>query len=204
VWRPPRRYFVVLSEDGALLLSLELPVPELDEGALLLSLELPVPELEPVLLWCLELFVLLLLVDGEEPEPLASSLLVPDRPLAVPLELSDEPVEPLMPPVVPLEPIEPPAPEVVSLGLVEPVLDGELAPVPLDEAPVELEPVPLDEAPVELMSIILAVSPEKEARTCAPSWRSERLALEPSFVTFVLWSTLSCLSLPASDRVLLC
>jgi hypothetical protein len=159
-----------------------------------------------------------------------------------------EPDEPVAP-EDPDEPIEPPAPDVVSLGLVEPVLDGELAPVPLDEpAPVPLDvslepddpvpeadgfelddedglevddeddgvdadelelwslddPEPLEDAPEELMSIIFAVSPENEARTCAPSFRSERLACEPSFVICVLWSTLSCLSLPESESVLLC
>jgi hypothetical protein len=202
---PVRRYFVVLEEVSLDEVSLE-PV----------ELEEPVPEL----LWCFELFFCF---EEEELEPLASSLLVPD----LPLDVSDEPapVEPLMPPVEPVVP----EPEVVSLGLVEPVLDGELAPVPVppdDEVSLEdeglevdededgledeLELLPvddpelLDDAPVELMSIIFAVSPENEARTCSPSWMSDRLAFEPPLVTFVLSSTLSFLSLPESDSVFFC
>jgi hypothetical protein len=300
------------------------------EDVSLAPLESLAPLLEPepelvLLLWCFELFFECFF-DVEELAPVVSSLVEPERPVAVPLDVSDEPVEPLMPPVEPVEPIEPeepdapdesdepeepiepPEPEVVSLGLVEPLDDGELAPAPVpldvdgleveledegleededddgledelelellsleedgleleleDGLDVELDPVPLedvslepdepvpdvdgleveleddgldededddgledelellsldedelelwslddpeplDDAPDELMSIIFAVSPENDARTCAPSWMSERLACEPSFVTFVLWSTLSCLSLPESESVL--
>ncbi|HET9594480.1 MAG TPA: hypothetical protein VFP65_02815 [Anaeromyxobacteraceae bacterium] len=254
----PRRYFDVSFDFDVSLDPLEGGVLELplDDGLLELlepvpledvSLE-PVPlELEdPVLLWCFELFFFCF--DEDELVPLASSLLpVPDRPVAEPLDVSDEPVEPLIPPVVPVEPddepeepIEPPAPEVVSLGLVEPVLEGALAPALEEPAPVPLDEVSLEDdglelelddglelledddgledeldelwslfdeledAPDEVMSIIFAVSPENEARTCAPSLMSDMLACEPSLVTFVLWSTLSFLSLPESESVLSC
>ena len=73
--------------------------------------------------------------------------------------------------------------------------------VPVDPP---LEPV-LPVAPADVMSRLFAFTvlpePEKLARTSSPSLMSSREALEPSFITFVLESSLIVLSLPESVNV---
>ena len=118
----------------------------------------------------------------------------------------DESVEPVEPELEPapaplvepsdaelLEPVEPP-PYVASVSPdVEP--DEDPLVVPVEPVPV-LEPVPVVEP--ELITSICVTrtdspleEPEKLARTCDPSWMSVSLAFWPSFMTFVLFETLS-------------
>ena len=139
--------------------------------------------------------------------PLEEPLLPVPVPLLVPDPIDDPPMlpEPLEP-----VPVEVPGALPVPLEVSEPV--DEL-PVPIDELP-ELELLeglldPVDElpdwsellaAPFVMMSSVwtLSVSPEPEklARTRSPSLMSSMEAREPSFITCVLESTLSFLSLP--------
>ena len=93
--------------------------------------------------------------------------------------------------------------ELLELELLgELLLDEELLSLLL---PVELlpeEPV----WPADMMSSFFTLSvspdPEKLARTCTPSLMSSSVARLPSFITCVLESTFSVLSLPASVSVL--
>ena len=194
---------------GEVALSLELLDPEVPE----LSLD-PVPDSVPLCLlpfslwWCFFLVVVVVVVDESSepaPVPVAPLMLLPEPELEPMPE--DEPELPVLvsDPVVPLIPPEPDAPVPVVLGVV--------AELPVEPEPVLLEPDPIElpdgdeselpAAPFDMMSMVwtLAVSPapEKLARTWSPSFRSSMEARVPSFITCVLESTLSVLSLP--DRV---
>ena len=112
------------------------------------------------------------------------------------------PLVPVDPPVEPGEPVEPAEPGESLVPIPLP-----LVPVPVPAGgglPMPLEPV-LPVAPADVMSTLFAFTvlpePEKLARTSSPSLMSSREALEPSFITFVLESSLIVLSLPERVNV---